>query len=928
MNNLKRVLSLGLAGAMLSGMMLVGASAASTSDFSDADEITHVEAVNTMAALGVIKGKDTGAFDPNGIVTRAEMAKIICVMLNGGEDPTLGTKTTPTYSDIKGHWAESYIEYCSSLGIISGQGDGTFAPDATVTGSQAAKMMLVALGYDSKVFGFTGIDWEINVNVSANDAKLYDQIKSVDVASGLSRDNAAQMACNALDAYVMVRSYDSVQSTGEITYKYSLSTTKTFLNDKFGAQTFVGTYLGNYNSGAATTDGEIKLNGKLDTDDGSSSGQRDRDAFFPSDLGIENIGEEIKVIFKDGTGSRANEPDKKDTIYGVFNTGASEVYNVTLSDIKTGSGAAKDADKIKLGDNEYTVETATNDPVVAVVVNYGAGSSISVDADASETATMFNSYKGAFESLGAQSGDTVKFVTNPDNGKIAKAYVTNSSIGTVTAKNSDKITISGLGSIKVADHDIYEGVAKDDVVVYTKLYNSSLSNSKCLVKVEKAEKISGEVTGFTAATASTTEKVVLDGDSYKVAYKAAMPTSVAGDTGTDYFTKSDIGETFDLYLVNGMVGAAVKTTESASNYSLVLEVGGTSTTSNMDPLKATFMDAAGTKTTLNISDKSSTAGKALAAGDIVTYTVVDGKAKVTVKAAWSAKSTGDTSVLYNKSDKTFAGVVTSTDCVLFTTKTTGDVASAGASKPVIVSEPKAQNIRGLKDITANSKNYVYVTNDDGKVVAAFINLQASVGVSTADTVFGMVTATNGTVEIDDVYYNQYIVWAGEEITVNIDTDGSDGNGADSTLAKGSIYGFVVNSDNKYDDSTGFKLVSKADLAKSDVSSLDGFTETKASADAVAVKNYDESEQLLTYYTTRTGDSTSPVDTSVVVTKAVADDVKIIYVDVDGNKAGDDIGVGAYDAVNNYFNALIFINDDGVISHIVVETSGEGNVYDV
>ena len=107
MNNLKRVLSMGLTGAMLAGMMVVGASAA---DFKDADEIEHTDAVNTLVALNVINGKDDGSYDPDGIVTRAEMAKLITVALNGGKDPIIGTKANPTYTDIDGHWAESYIE--------------------------------------------------------------------------------------------------------------------------------------------------------------------------------------------------------------------------------------------------------------------------------------------------------------------------------------------------------------------------------------------------------------------------------------------------------------------------------------------------------------------------------------------------------------------------------------------------------------------------------------------------------------------------------------------------------------------------------------------------------------------------------------------------------------------------------------------------
>ena len=57
MRNLKRTLSLLLAVVMVIGMMVVGASAAS-SDFTDSDEITNTEAVGVMTALGVFEGTD------------------------------------------------------------------------------------------------------------------------------------------------------------------------------------------------------------------------------------------------------------------------------------------------------------------------------------------------------------------------------------------------------------------------------------------------------------------------------------------------------------------------------------------------------------------------------------------------------------------------------------------------------------------------------------------------------------------------------------------------------------------------------------------------------------------------------------------------------------------------------------------------------
>ena len=152
MRNLKRALSLVMAMALIVGMMVISASAVSVKDFTDSDEIQHNEAVNTMVALGVVDGKDDGSyFDPTGTLTRSEMAKIISFVMNGGVEPNIGTKVIPTYSDIDNHWAEAYIEYCTSMGIIAGDGQGKFNPTGVLTASQAAKMFLTAMGYNASV---------------------------------------------------------------------------------------------------------------------------------------------------------------------------------------------------------------------------------------------------------------------------------------------------------------------------------------------------------------------------------------------------------------------------------------------------------------------------------------------------------------------------------------------------------------------------------------------------------------------------------------------------------------------------------------------------------------------------------------------------------------------------------------------------------
>ncbi len=81
----------------------------------------------------------------------------------------MGRTCHPTFSDVRGTnaaWAEGYIESCVAQGIISGVGGGRFSPNGNVTGSQLAKMLLVCLGFDSDIEGYTGNAWDMNVNVN------------------------------------------------------------------------------------------------------------------------------------------------------------------------------------------------------------------------------------------------------------------------------------------------------------------------------------------------------------------------------------------------------------------------------------------------------------------------------------------------------------------------------------------------------------------------------------------------------------------------------------------------------------------------------------------------------------------------------------------------------------------------------------------
>ena len=92
-------------------------------------------AISTMAGLGIVQGYNSTAFDPNASITRAEFAAI-CARFDTGK-----SSGTQTFSDIKGHWAEKYIERAAELGWIKGLEDGTFRPNDCITRAQAMTMI-------------------------------------------------------------------------------------------------------------------------------------------------------------------------------------------------------------------------------------------------------------------------------------------------------------------------------------------------------------------------------------------------------------------------------------------------------------------------------------------------------------------------------------------------------------------------------------------------------------------------------------------------------------------------------------------------------------------------------------------------------------------------------------------------------------------
>ena len=100
-----------------------------------ADDYWANTAISTMTGLGIVQGRSADTFDPKAPITRAQFAAI-CARFDTGK-----SSGTQTFTDIKGHWAEKYIERAAELGWIKGFEDGTFRPDTYITRAQAMTMI-------------------------------------------------------------------------------------------------------------------------------------------------------------------------------------------------------------------------------------------------------------------------------------------------------------------------------------------------------------------------------------------------------------------------------------------------------------------------------------------------------------------------------------------------------------------------------------------------------------------------------------------------------------------------------------------------------------------------------------------------------------------------------------------------------------------
>ena len=190
---MKKLLALVLALVMTLSLAVVGSNAA----FKDADKVneTYAEAVDVLAGMKVFQGYTDGSFQPEGSITRAEVAAIVYRLYTGDVADKQASlyASYNKFNDMNGAaWAKGYIGYCANAGLVKGYDAKTFAPQDKVTGYQALAMILRAVGYD-KNGEFVGAAWQLHVAQTAQQLGVLKNVKGEDLNAAASRQLVAEL---------------------------------------------------------------------------------------------------------------------------------------------------------------------------------------------------------------------------------------------------------------------------------------------------------------------------------------------------------------------------------------------------------------------------------------------------------------------------------------------------------------------------------------------------------------------------------------------------------------------------------------------------------------------------------------------------------------------------------------------------------------
>ena len=491
MRNLKRALSLGLTATMISGLMVMGSSAAS---YADVTSKQNEEAIEVLKTVGIMVGDENGKFNPEAKVTRNEMAVVMCNLL----DYTVASyKGTSPFTDVP-EWAEPYVAACYTNGITSGYDAKTYGGSDTVTTGQAALMLLKALGYFQYSADF-GSDWLVETTKNGSTAGLFDGV-ATGAKEALTRNDVAQMVLNALEADLVkaekngsdVQVGDIVISGGKATYDSRTGTDSKYA--KIDNTKVDGKY--------TIQLGEDLYDGDLVKADGAD------DDFGRPSVKWTYENKEIGTYADDADAVYTATVEKQD----LYDLVGSDVYN----DLKNGDAdftVVVDGVAQKVNLSDYIVKN-NDDDAGKDVIKKGATTEVFIDDDSNDVViAVINSYVAQVD------GDYDKNDEELELDILDEAFVDVKD----TTLSSD-------------DFDYLDSYSDEDYVLIT------VANKE-IKTIDLAETVEGKVTAYTEK-----KNVTVDGTKYE--YSKNYTDAVKDDSNLSY----DLNDAYTLVLdANGYV---------------------------------------------------------------------------------------------------------------------------------------------------------------------------------------------------------------------------------------------------------------------------------------------------------------------------------------------------------------------------------------
>lgn len=567
---------------MMTATMIVGmAPAAFAGTFSDVPATaSYADAVNRLAALGMLSGIGDGKYDPESAYTRAQFAALVTKLL-GVESAAKASAGTTNFSDVAAdHWGSGYVNVASAMGIIKGNGDGTFSPDANVTHAQALTMLVRALGYEPMLKG----TWPANVLVKAAELGL---TNGVNVVSNLpaTRGEVAMFANNGVEVPMMIQvgAGDQVKfvvSGTENTDKRTLLNAGVTSTEIEGIVIETGATPGSTLDDNQVTVDVKKKNGKDCTLNCTTT--------YKVAAGVDMVGllgHDVKAPVRTVSG--------KETIVGATSTNAGDMISGYLYDINEGAGAGGSDQIILRTDLDKATTAKTYSTATA---GYDFWNDNVLQSDVAGI---------VYHQDGTNNRNVRASVVRDSSGRVFRAIINNWSSSKLFSElntTGDRLFWQDGGSTSVKDKTVTvirngklaaaKDLQKNDVVYV-------LNDGDDYVLYAVANQATGKIT---SATSTTPRKLTVAGTKYE----AGADVQYSKDNGEnlDAAYTDLVGQDATLLLdANGRVRAAISSkgsTTAADNYGLLASLWQEGTADKV--VKVRFWNNGATKVTYDVTD--------------------------------------------------------------------------------------------------------------------------------------------------------------------------------------------------------------------------------------------------------------------------------------------------------------------------------------